>query len=31
MIDRVERELQLDAPIEEVWNAVISDGFLPTR
>jgi uncharacterized protein YndB with AHSA1/START domain len=28
MTDRIERELELDAPIEEVWNAVISDGFM---
>ena len=28
MIDRVERELELDAPVEEVWEAVTSDGFI---
>jgi uncharacterized protein YndB with AHSA1/START domain len=28
MIDRIERELELDAPVEEVWDAVISDGFM---
>ena len=28
MIDRVERELELDAPVEEVWEAVTSDGFM---
>jgi uncharacterized protein YndB with AHSA1/START domain len=28
MIDRIERELELDAPVEEVWDAVTSDGFM---
>jgi uncharacterized protein YndB with AHSA1/START domain len=28
MTDRIERELELDAPVEEVWSAVISDGFM---
>jgi uncharacterized protein YndB with AHSA1/START domain len=28
MIDRIERELELDAPVHEVWEAVTSDGFI---
>jgi uncharacterized protein YndB with AHSA1/START domain len=28
MTDRVERELELDAPTEDVWEAVTSDGFI---
>jgi uncharacterized protein YndB with AHSA1/START domain len=28
MIDRVERELELDADIDEVWDAITSDGLL---
>lgn len=28
MTDRIERELELDAPVEEVWDAVTSDGFM---
>jgi uncharacterized protein YndB with AHSA1/START domain len=28
MIDRIERELELDAPVEDVWDAVTSDGFI---
>jgi uncharacterized protein YndB with AHSA1/START domain len=28
MIDRIERELELDATVEEVWDAVTSDGFM---
>jgi uncharacterized protein YndB with AHSA1/START domain len=28
MSDRIERELDLDAPTEEVWEAVTSDGFM---
>ena len=28
MRDRVERELDLDATVEEVWDAVTSDGFM---
>jgi uncharacterized protein YndB with AHSA1/START domain len=28
MIDRVERELELDADIDEVWDAVTADGLL---
>lgn len=28
MIDRVERELALDADIDEVWDAVTGDGWL---
>jgi uncharacterized protein YndB with AHSA1/START domain len=28
MIDRIERELELDAPAQEVWGAVTSDGFI---
>jgi|SRR5437588_8903685 len=28
MIDRIARELELDAPVDEVWEAVISDGFM---
>jgi len=28
MIDRVERELELEAGIEEVWEAVTGDGWL---
>jgi uncharacterized protein YndB with AHSA1/START domain len=28
VIDRIERELNLDAPVEEVWDAITSDGFI---
>ncbi|HWF56431.1 MAG TPA: SRPBCC domain-containing protein [Solirubrobacteraceae bacterium] len=28
MTDRIERELQLDAPTEAVWEAMLSDGWL---
>jgi uncharacterized protein YndB with AHSA1/START domain len=28
MRDRVERELDLDSPVEEVWEAVTSGGFM---
>lgn len=28
MIDQVERELDLDASVQEVWDAVIGDGWL---
>jgi uncharacterized protein YndB with AHSA1/START domain len=28
MTDRIERELALDAPAQDVWDAVISDGWL---
>jgi uncharacterized protein YndB with AHSA1/START domain len=28
MIERVERDLELDAPVEEVWEAITSDGFI---
>jgi uncharacterized protein YndB with AHSA1/START domain len=28
MVDRIERKLLLDAPPEEVWDAVTSDGWL---
>ncbi len=28
MIDQVERELELDASVQEVWDAITSDGWL---
>ncbi len=28
MTERIERELLLDAPAEEIWNAVTGDGWL---
>jgi uncharacterized protein YndB with AHSA1/START domain len=28
MTDRVERDLELDAPVEDVWEAVTTDGFI---
>jgi uncharacterized protein YndB with AHSA1/START domain len=28
MIDRIERELELDAPADEVWEAITADGWL---
>jgi uncharacterized protein YndB with AHSA1/START domain len=28
MTDRIERELELDAPVQEVWDAITSDGWL---
>jgi uncharacterized protein YndB with AHSA1/START domain len=28
MTDRIERGLELDAPAEDVWEAVTSDGFI---
>ena len=28
MTDRIERELKLDAPVDEVWDAITSDGWL---
>jgi uncharacterized protein YndB with AHSA1/START domain len=28
MTDRIERELELDVPIEEVWDAITGDGWL---
>jgi uncharacterized protein YndB with AHSA1/START domain len=28
MIDRVERELEIDAPLEAVWDVITSDGWL---
>lgn len=28
MTGRIERELELDASVEEVWDAVTSDGFI---
>ncbi len=28
MTERIERQLSLDAPVEDVWVAIISDGWL---
>ncbi len=28
MTDRIERELELDAPTDEVWDAITADGWL---
>jgi uncharacterized protein YndB with AHSA1/START domain len=28
MNDRIEREARLDAPVEDVWEAVLADGWL---
>jgi uncharacterized protein YndB with AHSA1/START domain len=28
MTDRIERALELEAPVEEIWEAVTSDGFI---
>lgn len=28
MTDRIERELELDAPVDEVWDAITGDGWL---